>query len=98
MTDFGAYKKHGTGVLASGYAGTAANAGGSIHGHVGLMFWNGNSVGIGNATRRGADVASRLDDLVESGTVYHQVADHGEGFGPPRLNPDVVAILELAHV
>ena len=62
------------------------------------MFRNRNGIGIGNATRGGADVTSRLDDLVESGAVHHQVADDGEGLGAPRLNPDVVAILELAHV
>ena len=62
------------------------------------MFWNRNRVGIRHAARGGADVASRLDDLVEGGAVHHEVTDDGEGLGTPGLNPNVVAILELAHV
>jgi len=45
-----------------------------------------------------ADVASRLNDFVEGGAVHHQITNHGESLGAPRFNPDVVAILELAHV
>ena len=98
MTDFGANEQHGTSVLAGRHAGTAADARSRIHGHVSHVFRDGNGVGIGDATRGGADIASRLDDLVESGTVHHEVADDGEGLGAPWLDPDVVAILELAHV
>ena len=98
MADFGADEQHGTGVLASRHAGTAANAGCRIHGHGGLGFWTGNRVGIGYTTRGGTDVTTRLDDLVEGGAVHHQVADDREGLGTPGLDPDVVAILEFPHV
>ena len=62
------------------------------------MFRDRNGVGIGNATCGRADVASRLDDFVEGGTVHYEVADDREGLGSPWLNPDVFAILKLPHV
>ena len=98
MADLGSHKQHGTGILAGRNTGTATDAGGSVHGHVGIVFRDGNHVGVRHAARGGADVASRLDDLVKSGTVYHQVADNGERLCTPRLNPNLVAIAELAHV
>ena len=98
MTYLGTNKQHGTGILASRHASPATDARSRIHSHVGGMFWNQDGVGIGDTACGGADVASRLDDFVESGAVHHTVADDREGLGPPRLNPDFVAILELAHV
>ena len=98
MTDFGAYEQHGAGVLAGCYAGAATDARCRVHGHVRYVFRNRNGVGIGDTTRGRADVASRLDDLVEGGTVYYEVADDREGLGSPWFDPDVVAILELPHV
>ena len=98
MTDFGAYEQHGAGVLAGCHAGSAADARCSIHGHVRYVFWNRNGVGVGDTACGGANITSRLDDLVESGTVHHEVAYDREGLGTPGLDPDVVAILELPHV
>ena len=79
-------------------AGTATDAGCGIHGHVGFMFWNRNRVGIRHTSRGGADVASRLDDLVEGRTVHHKVTNDRERLGAPRFNPNVIAVMELAHV
>ena len=98
MADLGTYKQHGAGILTSSHTGTATDARCGIHGHVGFMLRNRNRVGIRHAARGGADVASCLDDLVEGGTVYHKVTYDGEWLGAPRLNPDVVSIMELAHV
>ena len=42
--------------------------------------------------------ATGLDDAVKRPTIHHQVFDDGEGVGTPRLNRDVVAILEFAHM
>jgi len=98
MTDFGTHKQHGTGVLASRYTSPATDARRRIHSHVGGMLWNQDGVGIGDTTRGGTDVASRLDDFVEGRTIHHEVTDDRESFGAPRFNPDVVAVLELAHV
>ena len=98
MADLSPDKQHGAGILASRHAGTASDARGCIHGHVGGMFRDGNHIGIGNAARGGTDVASRLDDFVEGRAVDNQVADDGERLGAPRLNPNLVAVAELAHV
>ena len=98
MTYLGTNKQHGTGILASRHASPATDTRSRIHSHVGGMFWNQDGVGIGDTASGGADVASRLDDFVESGTIHHEVADDGERLGTPRLNPDVVAIVEFAHV
>ena len=98
MADLGTHKQHRAGILASSHTGTATDAGCGIHGHVGFMFWNRNRVGIRHAARGGADVATCLDDFVECGTVHHEVAYNWERLGTPRLNPNVVAIMELAHV
>ena len=76
----------------------AWDACGGIHGLVGLVLGNGDGVGIGHTSGSGADVATSLYDFVEGGAVHHQVADDGEGFGTPRLNPNLVAVVELAHV
>ena len=98
VADFGADEEHGGGILASCDTGTTAYAGGSIHALVGLMLGNENTVGIGHTTSGGADVATGLDNLVEGGAVYDEVADDREGFGPPRFYPDFIAIVEMAHV
>ena len=98
MADLGTYKQHGAGILTSSHTGTATDARCGIHGHVGFMLRNRNRVGIRYAARGGADVASCLDDLVEGGTVYHKVADDRERLGAPGLNPNVVSIMEFAHV
>ena len=98
MTDLGANKQHCAGVFAGSHTGAATNASCGIHGHVGLMFGDRNGVGIRHTTRGGADVASCLDDFVKCGAIYHEVAYNREWLSTPRLNPDIVAVFELAHV
>ena len=66
--------------------------------------WSASSLGTGVACAsgrragRGGDVAAGLDDPVERAAVDHQVLDHREGVGPPRLDVDHVAVVERAHV
>ena len=98
MADFCPHKQHGASILASRHTGATTDTRSRIHSHVCFMFWNRDGVGIGDTARGGADVASRLDDFVEGGAVHHEVADDRESLSAPRLNPDVIAILELAHV
>ena len=98
VADLGADKEHGRSILASSHTGSAADTGGGIHGLVGLVFGNGDGVGIGYTAGGGADITTSLNNLVESGAVHHKVADDGEGLGTPRFNPDLIAIMELAHV
>ena len=94
----GADEEHGAGVLAGGNAGSAADAFGGIHSHIGEAFGDGDAVGVGHTASGDADVAAGLDDLVEGRAVDDEVADDGEGFGAPRLDPYLVAVVELAHV
>ena len=98
VADLGTDKKHSAGIFTSGDTGSATDTGGSIHGLVGLVLGDGDGVGIGYTASGGADITASLNNLVESGAVHHKVADDGEGLGTPRLNPDLIAIMELAHV
>ena len=98
MADFGPHKQHGAGIFASRHTSATADARSGIHGHVGIALGNRYHVGIRHTTRGGADIAPCLDDFVQRRAVDNQVADNGERFGAPRLNPNLVAILELAHV
>lgn len=96
--NLGTYEKHGGSVFASCYTSAATDAGSGIHCLFVLFLGDGNRVGVGYATSSGADVTASLDNLVESGAINHEVLDDGEWLGAPRLNPDFVAVVELAHV
>ena len=98
MADLGTHKQHRAGILAGSHASAATDARCRIHGHVRLVFRDGDGVGIWHTARGGADVASRLDDFVECGTVHHKVTDDGERLRTPGLNPDIIAVFELTHV
>ena len=98
MTDLGSHEEHGTGVLAGRHAGTTSDAGSGIHGHLGIMLRDRDHVGIGDAARGGADVTARLDDLVEGRAIHDQVTDDRERLCAPWLNPDLISVVELAHV
>src|SRR5690606_21752854 len=55
-------------------------------------------VRLGGGPRVHRDVAAGLADPVEGRTVHHQVPDHGERRGAPRLDDDRGAVAELPHV
>src|SRR5690606_15475277 len=44
------------------------------------------------------NVAARGGDAVQGGSVHDEVLEHGESSGPPRLDHDGVAVVEVAHV
>lgn len=98
VVDLRGDEEHGAGVGAGGHAGATADAGGRIHGEVGALLGDGQGVGVLRRTRGDTDEAAGGDDAVEGAAVHHQVLDDGEGFGPPGLDGDAVAILEAAHV
>ena len=62
------------------------------------------SLGMSTALPSGAlPVATEMissggDDAVERAAVHHQVLNDREGFGAPRFEVELVAILEVAHV
>src|SRR5690606_32438340 len=88
----------GGAVGARGHAGTAPDAGGRVHRRVGRLLRYEHQVGVGRRPRRGRDVAAGLHDAVEGLAVDDEVPQHREGPGTPRLDPDLVAVLVLAHV
>src|SRR2546426_139859 len=55
-------------------------------------------ISFGDAARARGDESSCLDDAIECPTVDHQVLDEGEGFGAPRLDPQIGAVRERPHV
>ena len=62
------------------------------------MLRDRDGIGIRDAARSGADITSCLDNLVKGRAVHHKVTDHRESLGAPWFNPNVVAVVELAHV
>ena len=99
MAHLRAYKEHGRGVFAGGDAGSATDAGGGIKGSVGVVLLDGCSVGVGQVAHGiHRNESAGLNNSVKCTAVYHQVAHHREGLGPPRLNRNGVAVFELAHM
>ena len=96
--NLGGDEEHGTCIFARGHAGPAADAGSGIERGIRLVLGNGNGIGIHCRAGAHVDVATGSDDAVEGGAVHDQVADHRERIGAERLDPDGVAIAELAHV
>src|SRR5208282_3623216 len=98
MGDFGADEESCGGVGAGCYAGAATDAGGGVHGEVGVLLRYGDSVAVGGAAGGNGNESAGGDDAVERAAVYGEIFDDGEGFGAPRLEVDFVAVLEVAHV
>ena len=94
----GCYEQHSRAVLTRCGASTATDAGSSIHRLVGIRLRNRNGVGIGHRVRAYRYITARLQDLIVSTAIDHEVLDHGEGRRTPRLNRNRCAILELTHV
>src|SRR5271157_4152055 len=98
MGDLGADEKSCGGVGAGGDASAATDAGGGVHGEIGVLFADGNGVAVGGAAGGNGDEAASGDDAVEGGAVNGKILDDGEGLGAPGLEVDHVAILEVAHM
>src|ERR1019366_7636086 len=98
MRDLGAHEERRRGVGAHGYARAAANARGRIHGSVGGFLRNQHRVAVGRAAGGGRYEPAGGDQAVERAAVHHQVFHHRERARAPRLQVDLVAVLELAHV
>src|SRR5208283_3282697 len=98
MGDFGADEEGGGGVGAGGYASAAADAGGGVHGEVGVLLLDGNGVAVGGAAGGNGDETAGGDDAVEGGAVNGEILDDGEGFGAPGFEIDFVAVFKVAHV
>ena len=98
MGHFGGGKEHCGGVGTGGYAGSATDASGGIHGGVGGLLGDGDGVGVYCATGAGRDKPTGLNDAVQGGTIDYEILDYGQGFGAPRLDGDGLTVLKVAHM
>jgi hypothetical protein len=85
-------------VRAGGHARATADAGGRLHRLVRVRLGYEDRVRLGRAARARRDVPARRDDSVEGGAIDDEVAQHRERRRAPRLEPQVVAVLEVPHV
>ena len=98
VSDFGAHEERRRGIGTHGDAGAAADAGGGVHGAVGLLFGNEDGIAVGRAAGGGGDVTAGGDQAVEGAAVHHEIFDNRKCFGAPRLEIELVAVLEVAHM
>ena len=98
MGDLGADEESGGGVGAGRDAGAATDAGGGVHGEVGILLVDGDGVAVGGAAGGNGDEAAGGDDAVERAAVHGEILDDGKGLGAPGLEVDLVAVFEVAHV
>ena len=76
----------------------AADALGRVHRQIRFLLRNGQRVRVRCTAGVDRDVPARGDDAIECTAIDDEVAQHGEGLGAPRLDVDLVAVLEVAHV
>ena len=91
-------EEHSSAVLAAGYTSTTADAGSGVESGVGCLLTDGRVVSVRSSTGAYVHKTAGGDDGVQSGTVYHQVTQQRESSSAEGLNPNGVAVLELAHV
>ena len=78
LANLGRDEEHGGAVFASGSASSTADAGCGVHGGVGVLFGNGECIGVLSGAAADASVATSLHDLVVGRAVDYEVADDGE--------------------
>ena len=98
MRHLGRGEEHRRGVGAGRDAGPAPDAGRGVEGPLRSVFGDGKVVGFGRASSVHRHESARFDDSVKGATIDDQVPDYGKGARPPRLDPDLGAVLEAAHV
>src|SRR4051812_31634573 len=98
MRDLGGGEELRRAVRALRDARAALNALGRVHGLLLHRLRDGDRVRFDRAAGVDGDVAAGLDDLVQTAAVDDQVLDYGERLRAPRLDPDLVAVCELAHM
>ena len=91
-------EQHRGAVGAGCHAGAATDAGCGLEGGVGVGLGDRGGVRVRGGSGVGGDEAAGLDDPVEGRAVHHEVLDHRERVGAPRLDGDGVPVLEGTHV
>ena len=98
VRELGGDEQHRRTVRAGGHAGAAADARGGIHRAIRRLLGDEDIVGVGGGAAVGADEAAGGDHAIERRAIDAEVLDHGERVGAPRLDPDLVVVLEEPHV
>src|SRR6185312_2707904 len=98
MRDLGSREQRRRRVGARSHARTAADTGRGIHCMVGARLADQNVVAVRRAAGVHAHVTTALDDAIESAAIHDQILDDRERTRPPRLDHDLVTILERTHV
>ena len=90
--------QHGRAVGARGNAGAATDAGRGIHRAIRFFLRYGYRVGVRRRPDVGGNETAGRLDAIKGAAINRQVLDHRERRCAPRLDEDLVAVLELAHV
>ena len=98
MGDFGCSEKLGGPVGALGDACTAFDAFRGVHRALLDDLWHRNHVRFRRAAGVDGDEAAGLNDSVERAAIDDEVFDHRKCARAPRLDPDLIAVFEVAHV
>src|SRR5258708_8322814 len=98
MRDFRAREQRRRRVGTSRHARTAADAGRSVHGELGVLLWSQDHVAVRRAAGRRRYETARRDDAIERAAVDHQIFDHRKRARAPWFEIEHVAVVELAHV
>jgi hypothetical protein len=91
-------EQHRGAVRARSDAGTASDAGGRVHRTLGGFLGNQDVVGVGRAARIRGDKTAGLHHVVHRLAIDTEIFEYGERDRAPRLDPDLVTVLEQAHV
>ena len=97
MRDFRAREQRRRRIRTRRHAGAATDARRRIHGAIGILLRNQNRIAVRRAARRHADVSARRDDAIERAAIHHQILDHRKRPRAPRLEHQLLAVLEMPH-
>src|SRR5512142_1800054 len=98
MTDFGRREQHRGSIRARGNACSTTDACSRVHRQLSALFWHRHAVGFRGTSSSYRNVATCLDNAIECAPINNQVLDNGKRFGTPRLESELVTIVEVSHV
>ena len=91
------HEQHRRAVLTGGYAGTATDAGGGVHGQFSVIVRDKDGIGILRGTGADRDETTGLENLIEGLAIHNEVLDDREGGTTPRLHGDRGTRLKMTH-
>src|SRR5262249_49080174 len=98
VRDLGRDEEHRRGVRTGRYTGATADARRRVHRLLLRRLRDRDGIAVGRPAGVDRHEAARLNDAVESAAIDDEVLDQRKGSRSPRLDVDLVAVLESAHV